>query len=261
MIGSGNVAHHLLYSFVLNRQFQIYQIFNRRKTARAKHLAQAYNCPLVSQYQHINTTADVYFICVNDDAIADVVTSLSPLHLKGLVVHTSGSVDISALTRASSNIGVYYPLQSFSLNKAVDWKNTPILIEGNTKLVVATLSLLAKSVSTVVKQMSSNKRLELHLAAVFASNFTNALYVAAFQLIEQSFSKKDTKLLMPLMEQSFQKLQDMSPIQAQTGPAKRNDKAVMKKHLALLKTNPSLATIYQLLSELILTQQTKYAKL
>ena len=256
MIGSGNVAHHIALSFKDNNNLFISQVFNHRPTKRSKAFAKEHRCEFVSDYLTINASADVYFICVKDDAIIEVVTRLIPLNLKGLVVHTSGSISLSVLKNTSANIGVYYPLQSFSASDTINWKNTPILLEANSKKSASLLKSIATTVSDTVKLINSEKRLQFHLAAVFACNFTNALYHAAFSLIETTLSKKDSNLLLPMMAQSFHKLSIMTPKQAQTGPAMRKDTVVIKKHLELLKSNKQLSTVYKLLSELIVSQQT-----
>jgi predicted short-subunit dehydrogenase-like oxidoreductase (DUF2520 family) len=103
--------------------------------------------------------------------------------------------------------------------------------------------------------VDSKARLQIHLAAVFACNFTNAMYVSAYEIIENSLSEKDTDLLLPIMQHSFQKLQKVHPVKAQTGPAMRDDKLVMKKHLDLIKNNKQLTQVYKTLSDLISTQQ------
>jgi predicted short-subunit dehydrogenase-like oxidoreductase (DUF2520 family) len=255
IIGAGNLAQHLAASFQPIKEVELVQVFNHRKTKAATVFAQQQQTELVTDYKKINTRADLYFICVKDDVIARVAGELIPLQLKGLVAHTSGSTDMDVLKKVSLQTGVYYPLQTFTKNTAINWQTTPVLIEGNTKAAETKLGSLARWVSGTVKQCSSPKRLQLHLAAVFASNFTNALYASAFELVENSLSAKDTELLKPLMQQSFNKLQNLSPKQAQTGPAMRNDQAVMKKHLRLLKTNKELTAIYKLLSQLIINQQ------
>lgn len=257
VIGAGNVAHHVTQSLQSNKTVNITQLFNHRKTTKAKALASNHHCKFVSEYAKIDTTADIYFICVKDDAIQEVVKQLIPLKLNGLVVHTSGSISMSVLKHASPHIGVYYPLQSFTYSDTIDWKHTLVLIEANSKKSLNLLKAIATSVSATVKNMTSEKRLQFHLAAVFASNFTNALYDSAFRIIEKNLSKKDTQLLLPLMTQAFGKLSRLSPKQAQTGPAMRHDKMVIQKHLDLLKSDKQLAAVYKLLSELIVSQQTK----
>ncbi len=255
IIGAGNLAQHMVASFRSVKEVEVLQIFNHRKTKAATTFAKQYQKELVTNYEKISKKADVYVICVKDDAIAGVVKELIPLHVKGLVVHTSGSTHMDILKKVSLHTGVYYPLQAFTKNADINWQTTPLLIEGNTKAVAAKLSSLARLVSGTVKYCSSEKRLQLHLAAVFASNFTNALYASAFELVENNLSKKDTGLLKPIMQQSFNKLQTLRPKQAQTGPAMRHDKVVMKKHLDLLKTDKELTAVYKLLSQLIIKQQ------
>jgi predicted short-subunit dehydrogenase-like oxidoreductase (DUF2520 family) len=117
------------------------------------------------------------------------------------------------------------------------------------------LKQLASTVSKTVKVVDSKNRLQIHLAAVFACNFTNAMYVSAYEIIENNLSKKDTELILPIMKQSFQKLKKVHPAKAQTGPAMRNDKLVLKKHLQLIKHDKQLSHVYAVLSDLIMKQQ------
>lgn len=255
VIGTGNVAYHIVKSFSNSNILNVAQVFNHRNSKEAKQFSKQFNCDLVSDYSAINEDADIYIIAVKDDAILEVAKNLATLKLKGIVVHTSGSIHLSVLKNASQNIGVYYPLQTFYKGAGINWKTTPLLIEGNSKKVETTLKYIANSVSNKVKIIDSEKRLQIHLAAVFACNFTNAMYVSAFQIIENNLSKKDTDLLLPIMQHSFQKLETVHPVKAQTGPAMRNDKVVMKKHLELIKQNKQLTAIYKSLSDLIVSQQ------
>lgn len=255
IIGTGNVAHHIAESFQGKKNINLIQTFNHRNSKDAKQFSKQFKCDLVTDYNLINSNADVYIIAVKDDVIVEVAKNLSKLKLKGIVAHTSGSVDISALKNVSASIGVYYPLQTFYKKATIEWQFTPLLIEANNKTVLHRLQQLANIISQTVREVSSSNRLQIHLAAVFACNFTNAMYVSAYDIIESKLSKKDTKLLLPIMQQSFQKLQSISPKMAQTGPAMRNDKLVMKKHLDLIKTNKQLTQVYKTLSDLIVTQQ------
>ncbi len=255
IIGTGNVAYHVANSFQLSRTIKLIQVFNHRNSKEAKQFSKQFHCSLTTDYTAINQNADIYIISVKDDAIAEVVKNIIPLKLKGIVLHTSGSVDMSVLKKVSLNVGVYYPLQTFYKGASINWQTTPLLIEGNSKGVEAKLKYLAGSVSKKVKIVGSKKRLQIHLAAVFACNFTNAMYVSAYQIIENTLNKKDIDLLMPIMRHSFQKLEKIHPIKAQTGPAMRNDKLVMKKHLELIKQNKQLTALYKLLSDLIVSQQ------
>jgi predicted short-subunit dehydrogenase-like oxidoreductase (DUF2520 family) len=255
IIGTGNVAYHVASSFQKTKSVSVIQAFNHRNSREAKQFSKQFNCDLVTDYSAINQNADIYIIAVKDDAIAEVVKNLMSLKLKGIVVHTSGSIDTSILKSVSQNVGVYYPLQTFYKGAIIDWEVTPLLIEGNSKPVEIKLKQIATSVSKKVKVVDSKTRLQIHLAAVFACNFTNAMYVSAYEIIENSLSKKDTELLLPIMQHSFRKLQIVHPVKAQTGPAMRNDKLVMKKHLNLIKNNRQLTQVYKTLSDLIVTQQ------
>ena len=256
IIGSGNVAYHLADAIKnCSESIHLIQIFNHKNSRKAQLFAKQFHCSLTNDFKSIDSTADIYIIAVKDDVITQLVSQLTPLRLKGIVVHTSGSMSLDILTNVSSYIGVFYPLQSFYKGAIIDWKSTPILIEGNTPNVQRKLKQLASYVSKKVQVIDSQNRLQIHLSAVFACNFTNAMYVAAYDLIEKTLSKKHTELLKPIMIQSFEKLQHIHPKKAQTGPAMRKDKLVMKKHLHLLKENQQLTKVYKTLSELILKQQ------
>lgn len=255
MIGTGNVAWNMAESFDTLTNVKIVQAFNHRISKEVKLFSKKFHCDLATDYSDINPLADLYIIAVKDDAIAEVAKNLAALKLKGIVIHTSGSVDMSVLQKASSDFGVYYPLQTFYPGAEIDWLTTPVLIEGNSKKTVTLLKQLACTVSKQVKIVDSHKRLQIHLAAVFACNFTNALYVSSYEIIENNLGKKDTELLLPIMRHSFQKLEHVHPKKAQTGPAMRHDQTVMKKHLSLLKDNKQLSEVYKILSGLIISQQ------
>ena len=255
IIGAGNVASHIADSFLLINQVNLVQVFNHRSTKEAKLFSKQYKCDLITDYSLLDKNADIYIIAVKDDAIADVAKNVSKLNFKGIVAHTSGSVDISILKHVTQNVGVYYPLQTFYKGADINWETTPLLLEGNSKIVETKLKKLGNLVSKKVKVVDSKARLQIHLAAVFACNFTNAMYVAAYQIIESSLTKKDTDLLLPIMQHSFQKLKNIHPVKTQTGPAMRDDKLVMKKHLDLIKKNKQLTQVYKTLTDLIVTQQ------
>jgi predicted short-subunit dehydrogenase-like oxidoreductase (DUF2520 family) len=255
IIGTGNVAKHLVKSFQLKEHLQIVQLFNHRRSNDAVSLSKTAGCNLQTDYTKIDATADIYLLAVKDEVISEVISKIKILNIKGVVAHTSGSVSMSMLKGVSHHIGVYYPLQTFHKNAIIDWRTTPLLIEGETRKSLALLRFLASTVSDKVLKMTSVERLQLHLAAVFACNFTNALYAAAFELVEEHVGKNRTSLLLPLIRQTVSKLDIIHPKEAQTGPAKRQDKSVMRKHLTLLQDNPQLTTVYKKLSELIQTQQ------
>jgi len=255
ILGTGNLATHLADFISQHSQLNLIQLFNHRKTKEALSLANKNNCPLVSNYTAILTNADIYFICVKDDSIKDVSEKLKKLHLQNLVVHTSGSIELKVLNKVSKQIGVFYPLQTFSKSDLIDWETTPLLLEANTPIAFKKLQAFSKLCSAQVKKVDSKTRLAIHLAAVFGCNFTNALFAVSYQLFQKALSIQEIKLLHPILQQSFQKMLTMGPLNSQTGPAKRNDQVTMQKHLALLKSDKRLTSVYKVASELIQTQQ------
>ncbi|MDR0437112.1 MAG: DUF2520 domain-containing protein [Bacteroidales bacterium] len=224
ILGTGNVATHLSEA-LLNAGYSVLQLWKRGDV-------------LIKE-------ADLYFIAVSDDAIEEVA-KLIPEHK--MFAHTSGSVDLS-------RGGVFYPLQTFSKQIEVDWKNIPILIEYNdTDNVVethgrASLQEIAKKISTNVQIVNTEKRRQIHLSAVFACNFANHLWtISADLLIEKNLS---FDLLKPLIYQTVQKIRNYHPKDVQTGPAVRNDLKTLEKHQNLLSKFPKLWEIYNNISKSI----------
>lgn len=250
IIGAGNLAQHLANAFS-KAPVNIVQVFNHRSSTRAKALARRADAEFVSDYSKLVRDADIYLLCVKDEAIHEVVRQLKTLSLKGTVLHTSGSTDISVLQQASTAYGVFYPLQTLSPHDVIDWKGTPVLVEGNTAKAASQANKLAALISGKVVKCSSADRLKIHLAAVLACNFSNALYALAYDLMKAELPGKSFDLLKPLIRQTARKIDKLSPGEAQTGPARRGDKAVIKKHLALLKDHPEIKAVYQLMTKTI----------
>ena len=189
--------------------------------------------------------ADLYLLAVSDDAIAEVSSSL---HFEDkLLVHTSGSVNIHDLDRKNRR-GVFYPLQTFSKEVEMDFKDVPICIETLDKNDLNTLKALADAIGSESYKISTEQRQTLHLAAVFVNNFVNQLYRIGHEITDIKNINFD--ILKPLILETAKKVQTVSPYMAQTGPAKRNDKKTIKKHLKLLD-NEIHEDIYKLLTESI----------
>jgi len=181
---------------------------------------------------------------VSDNAISSLS---SKLNLKDkLVVHTSGSVSMNEL-QSTSNKGVFYALQSFSKEQEVDFSTIPICIEAESKKDLDLLEILAKSISKKIYHINSNQRKSLHVAAVFVNNFTNHLYHIGNEICEEN--KIPFKILQPIIQETATKIVTLSPFEAQTGPAKRNDTETIKKHKAMLTANQQ--EIYTLLTKSI----------
>ncbi|UKJ09331.1 Rossmann-like and DUF2520 domain-containing protein [Solitalea lacus] len=244
-LGSGNVATHLACT-VQEAGHKVLQIFNHRLNG-AVELAGKLNCAFTDKINEITDQADVYIISVKDDAIGIIAQQLN---LKDkVVVHTAGSVDMNVLLPATPNVGVLYPLQTFSKDRALDFQSVPLFIEGANDITSETIKRLAQSIAHFVTVSNSEQRRILHLSAVFACNFVNHLYDLSNGLLKEHNLSFDA--LKPLILETAQKVQQLHPHNAQTGPARRNDQQVMTKHLQLLSNNQPLQFIYQLLSDSI----------
>lgn len=245
VIGSGNVATHL--SLALHSiSEEIIQVYSPN-LANAEALAKLVLATPINNLQEVDQNADLYIIAVKDDAIASVVAQL-PI-LNGVVVHTAGTVDIQVIAALQTNAGVFYPLQTFSKQKQIDFRGVPIFLEASNTLSIELLCALAKKISDQVYQVDGDKRKILHLSAVFACNFTNHLYAIADQILEDNGLKFE--MIKPLIVETNSKILNNKPIDVQTGPAIRGDRQTMDAHKRLLTDHPNLLSIYQLLSDSI----------
>lgn len=245
-IGAGNVATHLALA-LHKKGYIISQVYSRHLST-ASPLAKALKCAYTDVIAAIDTTADIYIIAVKDDAVSAIANTL---RLKNkIVVHTSGSVPMDALKSVSKNYGVFYPLQTFSKNKKINFNNVPVCIEAINLPTLKNLSTLAQSISDNVQKINSEQRKVIHLAAVFACNFSNHLYAIADNIL--TANKLSLDILKPLIEETATKIMYNTPADVQTGPAVRNDKETMNSHLQLLQGNKEYQRLYQLLSKSII---------
>jgi predicted short-subunit dehydrogenase-like oxidoreductase (DUF2520 family) len=242
ILGAGNVATHLFKGFSKTSEVSVVQWYNRSLSA-----IQSYES-IVDITDDLNTLkdVDVYILAVSDDVICELSSKL-PFKNK-LVVHTSGSVSVYDIDKKHKR-GVLYPLQSFSKNAEMDFANVPICIETIVKACFPILKELSLSLGSPIKRINSDQRRVLHLAAVFVNNFTNQLYRIGHEITESEGAEFD--LLKPLILETAKKVQEMSPFKAQTGPAKRNDKKTIKKHLKTLESQHH-KDIYELLTKSII---------
>ncbi len=245
IIGTGNA------SAVLGRKFKdaghhIMQVFGRDATA-ASELAYELGTESTNYWSVIKKDADLYLIAVSDDAIAEVA---GHLRVPGkIVVHTAASVSKDVLKKTSHHYGVFYPLQSLRKERKGN-PVIPVFVDAGDAKTKKILEDLAHSISGErVSQANDDTRIKLHLAAVVASNFTNYLYA----MVEDYCKKEnlDFKLLIPLIEETAQRVKKISPSQSQTGPAARHDAETIRKHLNLLKDHPQLKKLYEFMTEAI----------
>ncbi|MBL4715392.1 MAG: DUF2520 domain-containing protein [Bacteroidia bacterium] len=246
LIGSGNVATHLGKAF---RQagHQIIQVYSRN-LENASVLAGALGSSDVDDFAEISDEADIYIIALKDDIISTLHERLSLANK--VIVHTSGSVPMVTLKPISSKYGVLYPLQTFLKDKELDIASVPFCIEGVSEDVENMLSDLAKELSENVQVVNSEQRQIVHLAAVFACNFSNHMYAIADDLLKNNGMNLD--LLRPLIKVSSANLDDADPVDLQTGPAARGDSEIMDKHLEMLERNESYRKVYEDISNSIM---------
>lgn len=242
ILGSGNVATHLGTAFQKSG-FAVDVVYSREQEHASELAAKLGAIP----YTHIDllpTHADLYLIAVKDTAIAEVAAALPPV--QGLVVHTSGTTHINVLHK-HKRAGVFYPLQSLSKNAAISMEFIPVLLETALPADLIKLQALAQTCGAKTLEVNSENRPVVHMAAVFANNFSNYLYVVAEQILQTKGVSID--ILKPLILETARKVQDNKPSEMQTGPAVRNDVSTMENHLKLLENMPRYKEIYALLSK------------
>ena len=242
ILGAGNVATHLFKAFNKTEDISVVQWFNRHINAIK---------PFKSQVEIIDDLslikeADIYFLAVSDNAVKTLSSKL-PFENR-LVVHTSGTVSMYDIDKKNRR-GVFYPLQTFSKEVDIDFKNVPICLETIKSEDYHLIKALAKKLGSPTKRVNTDQRGVLHLAAVFVNNFTNQLYRIGHEITESEGAEFD--LLKPLILETAKKVQELSPYMAQTGPAKRNDSKTIERHLKLLDNNPQHKEIYELLTNSI----------
>jgi predicted short-subunit dehydrogenase-like oxidoreductase (DUF2520 family) len=245
IIGSGNVAQHLIAAFQnpqnLGTEIELVQVFSRQ-IGSVSHLL---DLDHITNDLDTLAEADLYIIAVSDDAIADISSKL--LFKNRLVVHTSGSVSLNSLDD-NNRKGVFYPLQTFTKNKAVDFRTIPICLESENATDFQLLEKVAKVISDKTFAINSEQRKALHIAAVFVNNFTNHLYQIGQEICLEN--QVPFEILKPLIAETANKIMLLSPEEAQTGPAKRNDTDTIEAHEAFL-SNQNHLTIYKILTQSI----------
>lgn len=243
-IGAGNLATQMALAFLKQEGIDITQIYSRTEKS-AKELADKCKCAYTNDILDIRNDADYYIYAVKDDALGELIDNISID--TGIHAHTAGSVPMRIFEKKRTNHGVFYPLQTFSKNKSVRFDNIPIFMEANSDEALRNLTHLAQKISSKVTTCNSTQRQAIHLAAVFCCNFTNHLFNIADNILKSN--ELPFEYLLPLIQETVDKLQTLSPTDAQTGPAVRYDKNVISKHLKALENMPNEQTIYELLSK------------
>lgn len=250
-LGAGNVATQLSKIFQ-NKGFRITQVYSRTEQS-AKKLADSLSTNFTTSINAIDENADVFFVALKDSAIDEVLQQID--FKNKLLVHCAGSLPLSVLKKYSENIGVFYPLQTFSKSRDVDFNKIPIFIEANSSQNVKLLLQIANEISGSVSVINSEKRKMLHISAVFACNFVNHFYTIAADILKSKDIQFD--VLRPLILETAQKVQELEPEEAQTGPAIRFDENIINSHLNELKEFGDYQQLYNSISKSIFDRYKK----
>lgn len=227
IIGAGNVAFHLTKAFIQNK-VQVQQIYNRTLT-KAEKIGKLNNIKYTNEISLLEK-ADIFILAVADKAIEEA--SLLIPFKDAMVVHVSGAMPLNTL-KGNYRKGVFYPLQTFSVNRLLNYNEIPFLIEAEQANDEQILIDLAKQISDKAAVINSQQRAEIHLSAVWGCNFVNHLYYLAQQTADEA--GVPFEYLLPLIKETANKINHLSPKEAQTGPARRVDKVTIEKHLSLIK--------------------------
>lgn len=242
IIGTGNVAFHLM-KFLSKEKFKL-AVIGRNK-GELEIFEKLFKCKTLSLYTEIHPDSLV-IVCVPDQAISSVLTQIPPT-IK--VVCTSGSIDLNSLPKRT-HLGVFYPLQTFSKTRKIDFSTIPFFIETSTVSFTEEMVKFATRFSDHVAVTTTEKRNLIHLTAVICNNFTNHLITLAKN--QTDAQQLDFSVFHPLLKETINKLLAIGPVNAQTGPAKRNDLITINKHIALLEHDEQLKKLYILLTNSIL---------
>ena len=247
LIGAGNVAQHLGLA-LRAAGVDISQVFSRN-IQKSKALAELVSSEAIDEFEVLKP-ADLVVVAVSDRAIAEVSGLLSRFLPAGtLVVHTSGATPSAFLASHFERYGVFYPLQTFTIGRPVDFEKVPICLHSGTESDLVELESLAHRISRSVHRVDDEQRRWLHLTAVVVNNFPNHLFTLAHRVLSDQHLPFD--LLKPLILETAKKVQDSPPAAMQTGPAHRGDRDTIEAHLHMLEEYPGLREVYEVISKSI----------
>ena len=245
MIGAGNLATQLAKAFY-NKGFCVDQVYSRTLEA-AKGLATQVRASHTTQWDQIDSGKDLYIVALSDEGLMENLPDIIGLRTDSLVVHTAGSGPMEIFESHAKRYGLFYPMQTFSKARDVEFDNIPLFIEANSEADKRTLLDIASVLSKKVHQADSEQRKKLHLAAVFSCNFVNHMYSLSAEILERYNLPFD--VMLSLIDETTRKIHEVEPHAAQTGPAIRNDQDVMNRHLSMLAAYPDVQEVYRLLSK------------
>ncbi len=248
-VGAGKLATNL--SVALQKAgYTITQVYSRTEEA-AKALGERLGCAWTNCLENITKDADLYIYALTDSVLPHIA-SLPIGNKEAIHLHTAGSIDKDVFS-TKKRYGVLYPFQSFSKEQLADFSQIPILVEGSDEGVEEIITRTARNLSEKVYKADLEHRQRLHLAGVFANNFTNCMYAIAEEQLQKAGLPFD--ILLPLIQETAHRVETIAPRKAQTGPARRHDTNVMEKHIQLLQDDTSLETLYRIISTNIMNHE------
>ncbi len=244
-VGAGRVGEALCTEF-FKKGHRIIQISSKGKE-NGSALATKYGAEWINNLNFEKPT-DIIFLCVPDNVLSDILSRIKCSE-NTIVTHTAGSFGIEVFSSNILRKGVLYPLQTFSKERNINFKEVPLFIEASDKITGDTLKTIAGSISDRIYESDASQRRMLHIAAVFASNFSNYMLLLSKKICNEASFPFDT--LAPLIKETVNKALETDPELAQTGPAVRNDTETILKHLDLLSFSPEIRKIYEMISNSI----------
>ena len=245
LIGAGNLATQLGKS-LKKAGVIISQVYSRTEDS-ARTLGELLEAEWLTDIKALRDEADIYIFSVKDSVLCELISEVCKSRGDKLFLHTAGSMPMSCFEGKALRYGVFYPMQTFSKTKDVDFERIPVFIESNSIETEDVIRSLANKLTQRVIRLSSADRKYLHLAAVWACNFTNYCYTVASDILGEHGIPFD--VMLPLINETTEKIQKISPKEAQTGPAVRGDRNVMSKQLELMNGKEDLQELYKMLSK------------
>ena len=247
LVGAGNVASHLGKAFQRAgyKVIQVYSCTEASASELAEDLATAYTTSL----EDLRTDAHLYVVALKDAVLQELIPRIVKNKPDAVFVHTAGSVPMQVWEGFTRHYGVLYPMQTFSKHREVDFTEVPFFVEADGEETLQALKALAGRLSPNVCEATSEQRKHLHLAAVFACNFTNHMYALCDRLLEKQGIPFG--VMLPLIDETARKVHELKPEDAQTGPAVRYDENVINRHLSMLADEPEMQELYGKISKSI----------
>lgn len=244
MIGAGKLATHLGRALQQGGH-DIIQVYSHTME-NAQTLATAIGGAATDNPDGITDDGDAYIFAIKDNVLGEIIPRVAAGNAGRLMLHTAGSMPMDCFRGMAAHYGVLYPMQTFSKQREVDFRSIPCFIEGSDEHAISVIQQLASSVSDRVYYLSSDDRKYLHLASVWACNFTNHCYAVSAEILGRH--KIPFDVMLPLIDETAAKVHELTPIEAQTGPAVRYDENVIREQAKLMRPNPLLKDLYERMS-------------